>query len=54
MEIFQDWEFPNLEYDLFQVIWCISALIRLSYCENDNYSGNRHICLGFSLFGHIL
>ena len=28
MEIFQDGAFPNLEYHLFQVSWCISALIR--------------------------
>ena len=28
MEIFQDGDFPNLEYHLFQVIWCFSALIR--------------------------
>ena len=28
MEIFQDGAFPNLEYHLFQVIWCFSALIR--------------------------
>ena len=27
MEIFQDGAFPNLEYHLFQVIWCFSALI---------------------------
>ena len=31
MEIFQDGPFPNLEYHLFQVTWCVSALIRLSY-----------------------
>ena len=28
MEIFKDGEFPNLEYRSFQVLWCISALIR--------------------------
>ena len=28
VEIFQDGAFPNLEYHLFQVGWCISALIR--------------------------
>ena len=28
MEIFQDGVFPNLDYHLFQMIWCISALIR--------------------------
>ena len=28
MEIFQDGAFPNLEYYLFQVIWCNTALIR--------------------------
>ena len=28
MEVFQDGAFPNLEYHLFQVIWCFSALIR--------------------------
>ena len=26
MEVFQDGAFPNLEYHLFQVIWCFSAL----------------------------
>ena len=25
MEIFQDGAFPNLEYHLFQVIWCVTA-----------------------------
>ena len=33
MEIFQDGAFPNLEYNLFQVTWCFSALIRYIYCE---------------------
>ena len=33
MEIFQDGAFPNLEYNLFQVIWCVSALIRYIYCD---------------------
>ena len=33
MEIFQDGAFPNLEYYLFQVIWCVTALIRQSYCD---------------------
>ena len=28
MEIFPDGAFPNLEYHLLQVIWCVSALIR--------------------------
>ena len=28
MEIFQDGAFPNLEYNLFQLIRCFSALIR--------------------------
>ena len=28
MKIFQDGAFLNLEYHLFQVIWCVSALIR--------------------------
>ena len=28
MEIFQDLAFPNLEYHLFQLIWCVTALIR--------------------------
>ena len=28
MEIFQDGAFPNLEYHLFQVTWCVSASIR--------------------------
>ena len=28
MEIFQDGAFPNLEYHFFQVIWCVSALIK--------------------------
>ena len=26
--ICQDWALPNLEYHLFQVIWCVSILIR--------------------------
>ena len=33
MEIFQDGAFPNLEFHLFQVIWYVTALIRLSYCD---------------------
>ena len=33
IEIFQDWAFPNLEYHLFQLIWCFSALIWLIYCD---------------------
>ena len=28
MEIFQDGAFPNLEYHLLQVIWCVTALNR--------------------------
>ena len=28
MKIVQDGAFLNLEYHLFQVIWCVSALIR--------------------------
>ena len=27
MEIFQDEAFPNLEYNLFQVNWCVLKLI---------------------------
>ena len=27
MEIFQDGAFPNLEYHLFQVNWCVLTLI---------------------------
>ena len=33
MKIFQDEAFPNLEYYLFQVIWCVTALIRYIYCD---------------------
>ena len=33
MEIFQDGAFPNLEYHFFQVIWCVSALIKYSYFD---------------------
>ena len=33
MEIFQDGTFPNLEYHLFQVIWCVTAIISKIYCE---------------------
>ena len=40
MEIFQDGAFPNLEYHLFQMIWCATALIMYSYCEDDTYCGN--------------
>ena len=32
-EIFQDGAFPNLDYHLFQLIWCVSVLIKLSYCD---------------------
>ena len=28
MEIFQDGAFPNMEYHLLQVIWCVTTLIR--------------------------
>ena len=28
MEIFQDGAFPNVEYHLFQLIWCFSVSIR--------------------------
>ena len=28
MEIFQVGGFPNLEYQVIQVIWCVSTLIR--------------------------
>ena len=28
MKIFEDGAFLNFEYHLFQVIWCVSALIR--------------------------
>ena len=33
MEVFQYGAFPNLEYHLFQVIWCFSALVRHIYCD---------------------
>ena len=46
MEIFQDGAFPNLEYHLFQVIWCFSALITKITGTNDTYSGNRLIYVG--------
>ena len=46
MEIFQDGAFPNLEYHLFQVIWCFSALITIIAVTNDTYSGNRLIYVG--------
>ena len=45
IEIFLDWALPNLEYHLFQVIWCVSILIRF-ILTNDTYSGNRHIYVG--------
>ena len=54
MEIFQDGAFPNLEYRLFQVIWCASALIRQSTVTNETFCGNRHIYLRFSIFRHVL
>ena len=47
MEIIQDGAFPNLEYRLFQVIWCVSALISKFSVKNDTYGGNRHIYVGF-------
>ena len=46
MEIFQDGAFPDLEYHLFQLIWCFSALIRNFTVTNDTYSGNRRIYVG--------
>ena len=33
MEVFQDGAFPNLEYHLFQVIWCVTALSRYINCD---------------------
>ena len=46
MEIFQDGAFPNLEYHLLQVIWCVSALISKVTVTNETFCGNRHIYLG--------
>ena len=47
MEIFQDGAFPNLEYNLFQVNWCVLTLINKKKHEtNDTYSENRHINCG--------
>ena len=53
MEIFQDGTFTNFEYYLFQVIWCVSALINKVTLSNETFCGNRHIYLGLSIFGHI-
>ena len=46
MEIFQVGAFPDLEYHLFQLIWCFSALIRNFTVTNDTYNGNRRIYVG--------
>ena len=46
MEIFQDGALPNLEYHLFQVIWCASAFIIKVTVTNDTYSAKGHINLG--------
>ena len=54
MEIYQDGTFPILEYYLFQVIWCVSALISKVTVTNETFCGNRHTYLGFSIFGDIL
>ena len=45
MEIFQDEAFPNLEYHLFQVIWCVSALIMYSYRDKSDLLWEKHINL---------
>ena len=53
MEIFQDGAFPNLEYHLFQVIWCVSALKNApswnisikSYMMCPNMLKPKYICL---------
>ena len=55
MEIFQDGAFPNLEYYLFQVIWCVFSMNYGKFTvTNETICGNRHTYLGFSIFGHIL
>ena len=46
MEIFQDGAFPNLEYNLFQVNWCVLTLSKKKHETNDTYSENRHINCG--------
>ena len=48
MEIFQDGAFPNLEYNLFQVNWCVLTLIKVKkkHETNDTNSENRHINCG--------
>ena len=50
MEIFQDGALSNLEYHLFQVIWCVSTSLGKCIMTNDTYSRNRHISVGI---GHI-
>ena len=45
MEIFQDGAFPNLEFHLFQVIWCVSLLLGKVTVKNETSFGNRHISL---------
>ena len=54
MEKFQDEAVPNLEYNLFQVNWCVLKLIRLKHVTSEIFCRNRHIHLGLSIFGHIL
>ena len=54
MEIFQDGALPNLEYYLFQVIWCFQHYLGKFTVTKETFCRNRHIHLGSSIFGHIL
>ena len=47
MEIFQDGAFPNLEYHLFQVIWCSFSINYVKLlCKMRPFVGKKHINLG--------
>ena len=46
MAIFQEGTFPNLEYHLFQVIWCFKHLLGKVTVTNETFCGNKRIYVG--------
>ena len=53
MEIFQEAAFPDLEYHLFQVVWCDSTLQRKIHVTNDILVETDIFNKVLSMFGHI-
>ena len=54
MEIFQDGAFPNLEYNLFQVNWCVLTLIKQKNMRQMILIVRTDISIVvLSIFGHI-